>query len=514
MGSSAWPMPEAMSRLLAQISTTENTEYRGKTISKVKARLALPLIYGRMFSHLSEPYWFLHEDWVIISNTMANSKAAINTLLAGKTWQNADAPFGKYLDSDANITVVAKNPEWLNLAQKELNESAAKDLKPNTKTLNQINWVVASLKQKGGLAYSELIFLHQTKTTSTAKQYWAVDLDQPAVGQPQLVKNHYSKQNEVLIQDEAHNLYLIDATGKTLWKRALDGAILGKVSQVDLYKNNKLQLAFNTAQRLYIIDRNGNDVGAFPITLKQTSTAPMAVFDYENTRKYRFVVPCGKRLLNYDRDGKEVNGWNHKKAKSTIILQPKHAVIRGKDFIYTADKEGHVYLLNRRGEVREKIKSRMPNLASEMYLVYDKNVGGKLGALSKSGYTLNLFMNDQLDSLQPFSDKPLFMTATGRTLVYGAENEIYKRDEEANYDIDLENDLTHAPEYFVVGGRKLITATTDENQVWIFDETGKPLPGMPVYGSGPATVGKTAGKGIHLFVTTKEGELLDYLLSE
>lgn len=507
---------EEMSSLLSKISGGETTEYRGKTISKVTSRLALPLIYGRLFSYLSEPYWFLHDDWVILSNTMAGSKAAVNTLLAGKTWQNAASSktFSPYVDSDANLTVVAKNPEWFNLILKELNAESAKALKPNKKTLGDVNWVVASVKQKGELAYSELIFLHQTKTTASAKQYWAVDLDQPAIGQPQLVKNHYTKQNEVLIQDEAHNLYLIDPTGKVLWKRGLDGAILGKVTQVDLYKNNKLQLVFNTAQRVYILDRNGKDVGAFPITLKQTATAPMAVFDYEKTRKYRFVVPCGKRLLNYDRNGKPVKGWNHKKAKSTLILQPKHAVIQGRDFIYTADNQGRVYLLNRRGEVRENIKSRMPNLASEMYLVYDKNVGGKLGALSKSGYTLSLFMNDQLDSIQPFNDKPLFMTVNGRTQIFGAENEIYKRDDAANFDIDLDNDLTVAPEYFVVGGRKLITATTSDNEVWVFDEMGKPLPGMPVYGSGQATIGKTAGKSIHLFVTTTEGEVLDYILGK
>ena len=507
---------ESFIPLLNKIGGEFYEEYRGKNVGQLKSRFALPLIYGRIFSNMAEPYWFIHDEWVIFSNSLSGTKAIINNLLSSKTLANSTGfeQVESYLDDHANIAMVIKNPEWLELAQKELNETLLPNFKKTKELLKPINWVVANISQKNEAAYSELVLIHQTKETPSAKQYWGLDLDKPAITTPQLVKNHRNGENEVVVQDEAFNLYLINATGNVLWKHPLDGPILGEITQVDLYKNNKLQLAFNTAQRFYILDRNGNNVGAFPVVLKKHATAPAAILDYDKTRNYRFVIPCGEQLVNYNKDAQEVNGWNHKKAKADIILQPKHAVIGSRDFIYTVDAKGNVYLLNRRGEVREKIKSTMPKLASEMYLVADKNVGGKLSALSTSGYTLSLFINDQLDSIQPYGDKPKYMFVQGKTQLLASENEVYKRDETSNFDIDLEYEIVKEPRLYRVGNQSFIAVTTEKNEVWIYDENGEILPGMPLYGSGIAVIGKTNGKSIHAIVTTKEGTLLDYKLMQ
>ena len=46
----------------------------------------------------------------------------------------------------------------------------------------------------------------------------------------------------------------------------------GDVHQIDLYKNGKLQLLFNTQSKLHLIDRNGNNVEQFPIGLVAKAT--------------------------------------------------------------------------------------------------------------------------------------------------------------------------------------------------------------------------------------------------
>ena len=58
----------------------------------------------------------------------------------------------------------------------------------------------------------------------------------------------------------------------------------------------------------------------------------------------------------YNKEAKIVDGWKFKKAKADIVAKPKHYVLGGKDYIFIADSEGKVNVLNRRGESRLDLK--------------------------------------------------------------------------------------------------------------------------------------------------------------
>ncbi|MBK9176998.1 MAG: hypothetical protein IPM46_11840 [Flavobacteriales bacterium] len=145
---------------------------------------------------------------------------------------------------------------------------------------------------------------------SDQRVLWECPLNALVLRKPDLVINHTNQTREVLVQDTSHRIHLISATGKLLWSRQLDGPILGRVHQVDRFKNGKLQLLFNSARSFYLIDRNGKDLGGFPVGFPAQATAPLAVFDYENTREYRVLVPLADgRIHNWGVDGLAVQGW-------------------------------------------------------------------------------------------------------------------------------------------------------------------------------------------------------------
>ena len=125
----------------------------------------------------------------------------------------------------------------------------------------------------------------------------------------------------------------ISKDGKVTWKKKIDQPILGKISQIDIYKNGRLQLVFNTKNKIYVLDRNGNNVKQFPKTFNDAITQPMAVFDYDNNKNYRLLITQGNELLMYDKNGKKVNGFKYKKSSNDISSKPKHFRILNKDFI-------------------------------------------------------------------------------------------------------------------------------------------------------------------------------------
>ena len=178
-----------------------------------------------------------------------------------------------------------------------------------------------------------------------------IKLDADLLIDPQFVTNHITKQKEIVVQDINNTLYLISNKGNILWKKQLHGPVLGNINQIDIYKNGRLQLCFATPHRVYVIDRNGNNVGPFPSKFNDQITQPLSVFDYEKRKNYRLLVTQGKNLLMYDVKAKPVNGFTFKSANNTIISQPKHFRIGSKDYL-TFKTKSKLYILDRTGRTR------------------------------------------------------------------------------------------------------------------------------------------------------------------
>ena len=92
------------------------------------------------------------------------------------------------------------------------------------------------------------------------KNIWTKQIDARITSTLNLVQNHYTQKWEITFQDENNNLYLISSAGDVIWKRKLDNQIIGSIHQIDSYKNFKLQLLFNTKNKVFPIDRKGRDV--------------------------------------------------------------------------------------------------------------------------------------------------------------------------------------------------------------------------------------------------------------
>ena len=138
----------------------------------------------------------------------------------------------------------------------------------------------------------------------------------------------------VVIPDSDHVLYLFSNTGKLYWKKHLSGKIIGEIQQVDLYQNNRLQLAFRTADRMLVLDRNGKIVKHLNIKLQKSSNPlPLSIVDYYNNRNYRFLIAQDRSLLMYNNRGKRLNGFPLKKVSSNIISPPKNIRLQSKAYI-------------------------------------------------------------------------------------------------------------------------------------------------------------------------------------
>ncbi len=311
-------------------------------------------------------------------------------------------------------------------------------------------------------------------TVNSVSEELNIKLDKPLLNTPQFVKNHITKQKEIVVQDINNNLYLISNKGKILWKKQLKGAVLGKIKQIDIYKNGRLQLAFATPNRVYVLDRNGKEVKPFSLKFNDEITQPLAIFDYDNRKKYRLLVTQGKHVLMYDTKGKTVRGFTFKSANNDIISQPKHFRIGNKDYI-TIKTKNKLYILDRLGKTRVRPK-QSHSYSNQAIFLYNNtfttttDLGDLISIDSKgniSSRNLNLSQNHYIES-------------TSKTLVTQSENKLTIK----NKTTELDFGEYSKPKIFYINN-KIYVSTTDlqSHKTYLFDSQFKLLPNFPVYGN-------------------------------
>lgn len=303
---------------------------------------------------------------------------------------------------------------------------------------------------------------------------FTVSLTSEILMQPQTVKNHRNNSYEIVVQDVLNNLYLISNSGQILWKRKLEGGILGKVKQIDIYKNGRLQLAFATPNYVYIIDRNGKDVGPFPKKFNDNITKPLSVFDYDNRKNYRLLVTQNKSLIMYNTEAKRVNGFKYKKASNTISSQPKHFKIGSKDYIVFSQGE-KLEVLNRQGKERITVKGNIEFSNNSIYLYQNK-----FTTLTNTGQLAQVDTDGHIN-LKPFDlDTNSNINTTSKTLVAMSDNKLKIKSK--ILDLDFGN-YTMPRIFYLYDKIYISTIDLDAKKVFIYDSQGKLLPNFPVFGT-------------------------------
>ncbi|MDA8768512.1 hypothetical protein N9M71_00015 [Winogradskyella sp.] len=303
---------------------------------------------------------------------------------------------------------------------------------------------------------------------------FTVSLTSEILMQPQTVKNHRNNSYEIVVQDVLNNLYLISNSGQILWKRKLEGGILGKVKQIDIYKNGRLQLAFATQNYVYIIDRNGKDVGPFPKKFNDNITKPLSVFDYDNRKNYRLLVTQNKSLIMYNTEAKRVNGFKYKKASNTISSQPKHFRIGSKDYIVFSQGE-KLEVLNRQGKERVTVKGNIEFSNNSIFLYQNK-----FTTLTNTGQLAQVNTDGHIN-LKPFDfDTNSNINTTSKTLVAMSDNKLKIKSKI----LDLDFGNYTMPRIFYLYDKIYVSTTDlDAKKVFIYDSQGKLLPNFPVFGT-------------------------------
>lgn len=456
--------------------TSESNPYRDIEIYKLSDSTLIRNYFGPLVKRTDAKYAAQVESYFIFSNEKETIETVISNYQNGAVIVKDPALKDLLSDlADASSILWVANIEKTERSGQIFDEDFGKKFA----RINTKSYKYAAFQFIAETNYAHFNAILKKKAAKNGfnviSQVFSTSLNAPLLTHPQFVINHRTKQKEIVVQDDQYNLYLISAAGKVLWKKKLNGKIQGDIEQIDMYRNGRLQLAFVTTHSFYTIDRNGNDVSPFPINFENPITQPLAVFDYDNNKKYRFPIIQGSVVNLYNKEGKQVNGFQFTKANSTITAIPKHFRIGAKDYLVFKEEDGSLHILHRTGKTRINVKEKI-NFSNNNIFDYEDTfttttAEGELYQINQAGKitrkNLGLKEGHAID-------------ATAKTLVTLSENVLTIKGKK----VALDYGLYTAPKIFYIYNKIYVGITdTQSSKVYVFDSNAKLLPNFPVYGN-------------------------------
>ena len=529
-------LAQSLSEMALKIDNKESNnfeiiEYRGFSIQKLNLEGFLYATLGEEFSAVDENYFTQIDDYIVFANSPATLQRTINKLQKGQTLQE-----NEYYQSFTNkMTDVSNLFIYSNIAQSPALYKAILSEKEKPNINKHKEWLqkfqAAAIKvsyEDDNLLFVNGYIKYNPIYKKERNSLWEIPLSSPANFKPVFVKNHYTKANEIFIQDTSNTIYLIDNKGAILWKRQLDGKIISKVSQIDALKNNKLQLIFNTKASLYIIDRKGRDLDKFPVRLKSNASSGLLVADYSGTKDYRILIPTQNgSILNYTVNGKQVKGWNYKSTNQIVNQPVQYIKIKNKDYLIVFYDDGGLTALDRRGSIRIDLKSRFnfkPIGEIIVQLGSDLNKTHVI-CTTKNQEVVQISLTDKKTRLFSIPDDSLqFITYTSKSSISSLEImasgtssiSVYQTDGNQISSFNPKTNASTSPQLYHFNNQVYTGfSNTSNDLLYIYSSRGNIVYPFPLKGSSPFSIADLNNDGrLNLIVSDKNGILYNYSLEE
>lgn len=242
---------------------------------------------------------------------------------------------------------------WLNAAYLPSLLSRLSNLSPEP-SLNQTGWIQAGITPKSGhqatVSWASQVISQPVPETDVL---WKTPLQAAITSAPQWI-NQADGSPQIWAQDSRNTLYCLEATnGAIRWTRALPEPILSAISGIRYFGSSVTYCAFNTAERLFLLDEQGKDVSGFPLSLPARASNGICVVDFDGSEQFHYFVGCENgKIYGFNPMGKPLEGWNGQSIEGPVSQPMIHFQHKGKDYLALLTETGNLSVWGRDGSLR------------------------------------------------------------------------------------------------------------------------------------------------------------------
>lgn len=459
-------------------------------------------LLGKFFSGISADYFVVFEKYLILGDNLAGMKSYLQSLVSEKTMAN-DSTYQVYIkngQAKPNIFLYARVPKVFRLKDVLFKPDFSSALSNNEDIIRKYSTFSWQFSVSGQQIKNRINLKYDPNAKEEPQAVWQLKLDGELIQKPRFVLNHKDLPNrEIVVCDKKNNVSLINKEGLVLWTINVPGEIVSEVHQIDIYQTKRFQYLFNTKTQLYVVDRNGNNVGKFPVTLKSIASNGVTVAEYGKNKELRFFVAGeDKMIYAFDRDGRLVPKWNPEPTTGTVTKPIRHIEVGDKDYIVCYDKQ-NIYFLDRQGKKREGQPASFNLSGNPVY--YNGNENQKLIATDVSGkiHLIDFTGEAEIKEVGKFGAGHRFVAEDldgNGTREYlfaeGKKLSVFEADGKARFEKNFTDVISENPIICASGsGKNLIGVVIgNENKIYLIDLKGSVINGFPLEGNTSFLFGK------------------------
>jgi hypothetical protein len=482
--------------------------------------------WGTLFPEVPATYFAFYRNYLVFGNSVASINQMMYANILNKTLATHPYfnPFTEQFSYRENFFVFAEIAHIMGLTSKHLNREVFNPTREQHNALTNFYGIGLQLSASSNMVYTSIHASHAPHRDKEPRTIWQSRLDSTITTKPALVDNHNTGEKEILVQDHKNNLYLINNMGRILWKRALDGPILSEIVQIDYYKNNKLQYLFNTSEKIFLLDRNGNHVARFPLSLPAKATNGLSIFDYDNDKEYRiFIALADKQIYLYDKTGNRITGWSMPQTEGHVTTTIQHFKSQERDYLVFSD-EYRNYILDRRGDLRVTPSlnfTRNPN--SPFYLQGGNSDQPALVTTTTSGELAKIALPSGKATVSQLFDCPVqhhFSLINGQSphpeYLYVTENQLllFNHNEQEQINIPFDKPIYPMADIYQFSASDIKFGLVEQSggRIHLINRDGSSYSGFPLKGMSRFSIGflKTSAYRFNLITGGEYNYLYNY----
>jgi hypothetical protein len=482
------------------------------------------LLFGSIYDNLKTKYYIFVDNYIVFSN----SKEALKRFYYAFTLKNTlynDKVYKSYkdiIDQESNLLIYFDITRSQLFLKSVFGKKLMNIINKNYDIISQLDGMCFQLTKSNDMFYTSIIIKYSPETKENTHTVWESKLDTIMLKKPTFVINHNTQEKEIFIQDAANNIYLINSTGRILWKNSLPEQIKSEVFQIDILKNKKLQYLFNTRNYIYVVDRNGDNVYPFPIKLKSPATNGINIADF-GKNDLRLMIACeDKNVYLYTLQGNLDKMWKFAGTNHKVYQPIQYVNYEQKNYVFFADSL-NIYILNKFGKEQIKLKEHFPINRNALLYFEPKNKETEarfvINDIFGNVKFIDLNGNVKTLRLEEKSSEHYFlyndMDGDGLSeFIFVDKNylTIYKRNKKVMLNYKLPSPPTYKPIYYEFPMAMHKIGLVCGNKLLLIDREGNMPKGFPLNGISPFSISHLEKpiRKYYLITGNNNGYLINY----
>lgn len=431
----------------AKKATGFSEQYGGATIYNIDLPDLPAHLFGPLFKGFEQSYVVQVGDYMLFASEIAILRSLIDDIANDHVWGKSvqQKAFLEETLHEGNFSLFLNTVNAWYVLSRYMKDENREDLLQHASLVKRFNQISLQFSQVEKQYYTSFLFRRQERTPAGGESGFVEEVVLPfrnrIVSKPFAINNAVDRSREIVVQDSAHTLHNITATGNLGWVDSLRSTVQGNINQIEFGQDKKLRYVFATSNRIHAVDNQGRDIENFPFNLSDTLRLQrLSVFDYEKNGNYRLLAHDNLgNMYMYDIRGNAIAGWQPRRLDYRLAAEPQHLRVGSFDVILVLLENGYIYALNREGET-------YPGFPFSLRVPINAGAFAKVAAdLRRTEITT--------------------VTRYGEVVVFNLQGQIVKRDQlvrpskQAVFELVPENN-----------GRSFIIVRQDQGKVAVFDQ--------------------------------------------